>query len=695
MRMNPITNHTPPAASEADDELLVRARAGDSAAYGELWRRHSEAGKAIARRIGSPDLADDLVAESFVRILSTMQRGKGPVSGFRPYLITTIRNVARRWAEQPQSVYVEDFDQFEDPATLDDPAIAALDRTLTLTAFRSLPERWQTVLWYSEVEGMDPHEIAPFLGMTANATAALSYRARAGLREAWLRAHLKDDSSSPECRWTTKRLSGYVAGKLTERERKTVADHLATCTKCTIVAGELDHIGSRLAFVLFPLLVGSSIGATLLASHAQGSASAAATAAPPLPPHIQLASFSTSTSTRAQPRLSRTSAGRWIAAGAIAFALAGISVAALAATLQKVPAASTHSASSDASNSGSASSGSARASNPPSPPTPESTVPPSQPVTPLVPLPQPVTPSVPSPRVVSRPTTPVAAPQQTAPVTVNPPTPQTAPVIVNSPSTALLTNNASPTISGTGIAGATVSVGEGSGTEVTIVVDPAGNWTVVVPLTDGQHSLAITETSGTSLRSSAVTISITIDTVAPTAPTVTTSIDDTALRPFTIAGTAEPGATLTVYDNTGALLATVTADSSGAWASGPLTGLTPTVTSLQVFQTDLAGNISLATSVGPIAMTPTIVTPANGAQYASGAAIPISVQGWPGTDLQVLLDGNVVAVGGQPFVTLDANGTLSLTVTGLPAGPHSLAFSYVANGQVSPTQEQTDFTVLP
>ena len=71
----------------SDDELVLLARDGDAAAYGELWQRHSGIGKSIARRFYEVADADDLVSEAFARILSTIQRGGGPRSGFRPYLI--------------------------------------------------------------------------------------------------------------------------------------------------------------------------------------------------------------------------------------------------------------------------------------------------------------------------------------------------------------------------------------------------------------------------------------------------------------------------------------------------------------------------------------------------------------------------------------------------------------------------------
>jgi hypothetical protein len=237
-----------------------------------------------------------------------------------------------------------------------------------------------------------------------------------------------------------------------------------------------------------------------------------------------------------------------------------------------------------------------------------------------------------------------------------------------------------------------VLVDEGGVTDGTVTVDSAGAWSVVLTLADGLHSLTVTQSTGASSPSTPVSVSITVDTTAPAVPIVTTPIDNAALQPFTVVGTAEPGATVTVSDGSGALLASVVADPSGSWASGQLSGLAPTVTSLRVVQADAAGNVSPTTVVGPIAMTPTILSPAVGAQHASGSTVTVSVKGWPGTTLQMALDG---VVGGQTALPLDASGNLALSIIGLAPGTHTLAFSYVVNGQVSPAQAQTSFTVLP
>ncbi|MBG0889104.1 Ig-like domain-containing protein, partial [Burkholderia sp. 9773_38] len=60
----------------------------------------------------------------------------------------------------------------------------------------------------------------------------------------------------------------------------------------------------------------------------------------------------------------------------------------------------------------------------------------------------------------------------------------------------------------------------------------------------------------------------------------------------TLAGTAEAGSTVNVYDGT-TLLGTTTADPSGNWTFTPTTGLGEGAHSLTVTATDTAGNVSV------------------------------------------------------------------------------------------------------
>jgi RNA polymerase sigma factor (sigma-70 family) len=260
----------------SDAELIETARSGDARAFGELWRRHYRSAARVARQFTSSIDADDLVSEAYARIYQRVLAGGGPTGAFRPYLYTTIRNLASSWGAASRDVQVDIIEDFEDDRIPDDPAAWALDRTLTARAFRSLPERWQTVLWYTEVEGMDPHEVAPLMGMTANGVAALSYRAREGLRKAWLQAHVSDAAASGECQWAMSRLGEHARDGLSNRDRERLTVHLAGCAKCTIVSEEVDEVGSHLAMVMLPLLLGGVAGGTLLASLGESSSATAA-----------------------------------------------------------------------------------------------------------------------------------------------------------------------------------------------------------------------------------------------------------------------------------------------------------------------------------------------------------------------------------------------------------------------------------
>ena len=262
----------------SDADLVERTRRGDQRAFGEPWRRHHPAGIRVARHATTLE-AEDVVSESFTRIYRAIRAGGGPSGAFRPYLYATIRNISASWGSAVHDIPVEDVAEYAPAVLSDDPATLALDRTLTARAFRSLPERWQTVLWYTEVEGMDPHEVAPLLGISANSVAALSYRAREGLRKAWLQAHITDATAHGECKWALSRLGERARHALSARDTERMDFHLATCAHCAIISEELDEVGSRLASVLLPIVLGGGAGGMLLAAMSAGGSGASASAA--------------------------------------------------------------------------------------------------------------------------------------------------------------------------------------------------------------------------------------------------------------------------------------------------------------------------------------------------------------------------------------------------------------------------------
>jgi len=242
----------------SEEELLDRAREGDRSAFGTLYLRHRDAARKVAGMCASSAAdAEDAVAEGFARVFAALPRMAGRQIAFRPYLLTCVRNAATDRLRRERRIDLrEQMPETPGTAQADDMALLGLERNLVGEALQALPARWRTVLWLTEVEGLSPAEVSRRIGIKPNAVAALAYRARKGLREAYLQAHLKAEASE-DCRATVSRLGNYVRGDLAEKERQSVQTHLDTCAKCRCRRDELTDVNATLrnAFLPVPLLL--------------------------------------------------------------------------------------------------------------------------------------------------------------------------------------------------------------------------------------------------------------------------------------------------------------------------------------------------------------------------------------------------------------------------------------------------------
>jgi RNA polymerase sigma factor (sigma-70 family) len=257
----------------SDTDLIAASRSGGGKAYDTLYRRHVTAARSLARQLvrGQAE-ADDVVAETFAKILDLLRRGGGPEGAFRPYLLTAVRRAAydRHRAERRQ-VVTDQMEAFDPGVPFADPAVADLERTMIARAFASLPERWQAVLWHTEIEGARPAEVAALLGLTANGVAALAYRAREGLRQAYLQMHLSG-AARTECRPVAAKLGAYVRGGLAKRDATMVAGHLDQCADCRRIFAELGDVNVALKAIVAPVILGPAAAAYLASVAARGSA---------------------------------------------------------------------------------------------------------------------------------------------------------------------------------------------------------------------------------------------------------------------------------------------------------------------------------------------------------------------------------------------------------------------------------------
>ncbi|WP_454020596.1 Ig-like domain-containing protein [Azospirillum sp. Marseille-Q6669] len=256
---------------------------------------------------------------------------------------------------------------------------------------------------------------------------------------------------------------------------------------------------------------------------------------------------------------------------------------------------------------------------------------------------------------------------------------------------AALTKAVKPTISGTAEANSTITVTVGGATYTT-AASGTGAWSVnlatATPASgtlglnaNGTNAVSVTAHDGAGNVSSAGTQTLTIDTTAPNAPSVTSAALSNSATPV-IAGTAEADSTVTVTVG-GATYTTTAAAGTGAWsvdlstatpASGTL-GLNANGTNaVSVAARDAAGNVSSAGT-----QTLTIDTTAPNAPSVTSAAL--SNNATPVIAGTAEADSTVtVTVGGATYTTTAAAGTGAWSVNLATATPASGTLGLNANG---------------
>lgn len=244
------------AASQASTEPVPPSVTPSEDTFEELYREHVEDARRLATILVGPQHAEELVAESFARVLAQLRAGRGPRDNFRAYLHVTIRNGFRDSLRGPREAPVSDqpwiFDDAQPPA---EELVEDLEADTAASAFATLPESWQKVLWHVEVEGRKPGEVADLLGMRAGAVSSLAHRAREGLRRAYLDQHVVASSAPSECRWTRDRLSQYVRNDLSARAEEKVGAHVGSCESCLAAYLQVERVNRKLAAWIFPVVL--------------------------------------------------------------------------------------------------------------------------------------------------------------------------------------------------------------------------------------------------------------------------------------------------------------------------------------------------------------------------------------------------------------------------------------------------------
>ena len=166
-------------------ELLYRAKEFDQQALAEIYTSYSSSLYGYSMRLlGEPNLAEECVAETFSRFLSTLQKGNGPKKYLKAYLF----RIAHNWISDyyrrcpPECLSIEEQRNLSNELNLEDHVdLKILQDQLRSALARLTPDQRQVIMLVY-IEGWRKAEVAAALGKPVGAIKSLQFRALESLR---------------------------------------------------------------------------------------------------------------------------------------------------------------------------------------------------------------------------------------------------------------------------------------------------------------------------------------------------------------------------------------------------------------------------------------------------------------------------------------------------------------------------------
>lgn len=229
----------------------------------EVYRRQAPMLRAVARAIVHDEhAADDVVQQSFERVVQLHRRGAGPSGDLAPYLVATVRhralNLRARRREHPTDSGV--LAALPAAGTPESVLVANEEDTAALAAYWDLPPAERDALSL-HLDGMRRAEAARRTGLTLGGLDSRLARAREALRVGYVARAVPEvhGDGHPERR----ALVRYVRASSGAREAERVRRHLDDCGPCTQLIGEVARVNHTVAGVGLPIVVLGLLGRRL------------------------------------------------------------------------------------------------------------------------------------------------------------------------------------------------------------------------------------------------------------------------------------------------------------------------------------------------------------------------------------------------------------------------------------------------
>jgi len=167
-------------------DVIERARAGDRAAFAELYDQYVDSVyRYLLYRLREPSDAEDLTSEVFTRAFANIHRYRWQGKSFLAWLYTIARNAVtdRRRRERPTVDLDTAYGVAEEGPTAHDRAVLGEQVGALRGAVQHLTAEQQQVLSLRFEQNLSSRDVARMLGKNEGAIRALQFRALGRLRK--------------------------------------------------------------------------------------------------------------------------------------------------------------------------------------------------------------------------------------------------------------------------------------------------------------------------------------------------------------------------------------------------------------------------------------------------------------------------------------------------------------------------------